>query len=224
LTKTSIGLTLAAAIACSLPSLAAASTQLGVGPRNAGESAAFTFAFEGRFGPSSHELFGDNVAFRLDRAGEVTVTGEKSLPHTITTTRGSDGQLATPKDPSQLGDLIYDYNAAVKLVSQAPKALIAGTAWKTQVPVRVSPDTWSDVTLDVKVTDAGNGNVTIDATGAKEATLFYKGFTFPIDVTVHMTESFGTDGRLGSATFNADELTQGGMGPKISYNWKLTTR
>ena len=224
MTKTSIGLTLAAALALSLPALAAASPQLGVQPRSAGENAAFTFAFEGRFGPTSHELFGDDVAFRLDKAGAVTVTGEKSAPHTITTTRGSDGQLATPKESSQLGDLIYDYNAIVKLVSQAPKPLATGAAWKSQVPVRVSPDTWADVAVDVRAIDAGNGSVTLDATGTKESSLFYKGFTFPISVTVHMTESFGADGRLGSATFNADELTQGGMGPKISYNWKFTTR
>jgi hypothetical protein len=224
LTKTTIGLTLAAALALALPSLASAGPQIGVQPRSSGESAAFGFAFEGKFGPSSHELFTDSVAFRLDGADAVTVTGEKSTPHSITTKRAGDGQLALPKDASQLGDLIYDYNAVVKIAAQLPKSPAAGAAWKSVIPVRVSPDTWADVPVDVKVVDATAGAVSIDATGTKEATLFYKGFTFPIDVTVHMTESFGTDGRLAGATFNADELTQGGMGPKISYNWKFTTR
>jgi hypothetical protein len=224
LTKATIGLTLAAALAVTLPALAAASPQLGVQPRSTGESAAFTFAFEGKFGPTSHELFGDNVAFRYDAADAVTVTGEKSTPHTITVKRSSDGQLAIPKDASQLGDLIYDYNTIVKIAAQMPRPPAAGAPWKTQIPVRVSPDTWADVQVDVKVVDAANGVVALDANGKKEATLFFKGFTFPIDVTVHATESFGADGRLGSATFNADELTQGGMGPKISYNWKFSTR
>lgn len=224
MTKATIGLTLAAALAVTLPALAAASPQLGVQPRSTGESAAFTFAFEGKFGPTSHELFGDNVAFRYDAADAVTVTGEKSTPHTITVKRSSDGQLAIPKDASQLGDLIYDYNTIVKIAAQMPRPPAAGATWKTQIPVRVSPDTWADVQVDVKVVDAANGVVALDANGKKEATLFFKGFTFPIDVTVHATESFGADGRLGSATFNADELTQGGMGPKISYNWKFSTR
>ncbi len=224
MTTTTIGLTLAAALAVTLPSLASASQQLGVQPRTTGESAAFTFAFEGKFGPTSHELFGDNVAFRLDGTDAVTVTGEKSTPHTITVKRGSDGQLAIPKDASQLGDLIYDYNTLVLIAARSPKVPAAGAAWKTQIPVRVSPDSWADIPVDVKVVDTANGGATLDASGTKEATLFYKGFTFPINVTVHVTESFGADGRLAGATFNADELTQGGMGPKISYNWKFATR
>ena len=224
MTKATIGLTLAAALAVTLPALAAASPQLGVQPRSTGESAAFTFAFEGKFGPTNHELFGDNVAFRYDSADAITVTGEKSTPHTITVKRSSDGQLAIPKEASQLGDLIYDYNTIVKIAAQMPRVPSAGATWKTQIPVRVSPDTWADVQVDVKVVDTAHGVVTLDASGKKESTLFFKGFTFPIDVTVHATESFGADGRLGSATFNADELTQGGMGPKISYNWKFATR
>lgn len=224
LTKTTIGLTLAAALTITLPSLASAGAQLGVQPRTAGESAAFTFAFEGKFGPANHEVFGDNVAFRLDGTDAVTVTGEKSTPHTITVKRGGDGQLTVPKDTSQLGDLIYDYNTLVKIAAQMPKPPAAGATWKAQIPVRVSPESWTDVPVDVKIVDVAGGVVTIDARGKKEALLFFKGFTFPIDVTVHVTESFGADGRLGGATFNADELTQGGMGPTISYNWKIATR
>jgi hypothetical protein len=223
LTKTTIGLTFAAALAATLPALATASPQMGVQPRSAGEHAAFTFAFEGKFGPANHEFFADNVAFRLDGA-DVIVTGEKSTPHVLTVKRGSDGQLGLSKDESQLGDLLYDYNAIVKIAAQMPRVPATGAAWKTEIPVRVSPDTWADIPVDVHVVDTANGGATLDATGQKESTLFFKGFTFPIDVTVHVTESFGADGRLGSATFNADELTQGGMGPKVSYNWKLATR
>ena len=223
MTKSIIGLT-ATGLTLALTSFAIATPQPGVQPRTPTEDAAFSFSFDGHFGPTSHELFSDNVAFRLDGNNDVTVTGENSKPHTLTVKRGSDGQLAIPKDPSQLGDLVYDYNTLVKVAAQIPKAPTAGASWKTQIPVRVSPDTWADVPIDVKVISAANGAATLDATGSNEATLFYKGFTFPIDVTVHVTEAFDAAGRLGSATFKADELTQGGLGPKISYNWKFGTR
>jgi hypothetical protein len=223
MTKSIIGLTVTG-LTLALTSFATATPQPGVQPRSPAEDAAFTFAFDGHFGPSSHELFSDNVAFRLGGNDDVTVTGEKSTPHTLTVKRGSDGQLAIPKETSQLGDLIYDYNTLVKVAAQMPKSPAAGASWKTQIPVRVSPDTWADVPIDVRVVNAAIGGATLEANGTKEATLFYKGFTFPIDVTVHATETFGADGRLGSATFKADELTQGGLGPKISYNWKFGTR
>jgi hypothetical protein len=221
--RNTLGLRFAAALAIGLPTLATASPQLGVQPRSAGENAAFTFAFEGKFGPANHELFDDNIAFRLDGTDAVTVTGEKSKPYTLIVKRGGDGQLEIPQSASQLGDLIYDYNALVKVAAQIPKP-VAAAAWTTEIPVRVSPDSWDDVPVAVKVVADADGSASLDATGTKESTLFYKGFTFPIDVTVHVTETFGSNGRLDSATFNADELTQGGMGPKISYNWKIAAR
>jgi len=51
--------------------------------------------------------------------------------------------------------------------------------------------------------------------------LYFSGFTFPVDVTVHMAESFRPDGHLADADLSVSEVTAGGSGPPISYAWQM---
>jgi hypothetical protein len=203
---------------------AANGTALTLQPAHPGEGAAFAFSFEGNFGPSHTERLEDTVSFRRGAGNAVIVNAQQSKPFTITTTRSDDGLLAVPDTPSALGDLIVDYNTIARLVARpGTRSLHAGDEWQTQIPVRVSPTTWQDIPVEVAVSDANDSRVALEAAGHQESTLYFQGFTFPIDVTVHVTEAF-VSGRLASADLSVNEITAGGSGPPIAYAWHFTAR
>jgi hypothetical protein len=107
----------------------------------------------------------------------------------------------------------------VKLAQHARRE--PGAAWDAQIPVRLSPDTWQDMPVSVKVAGVTSAGIALEATGHQETTLFFAGFTFPVEVTIHMTETFRPDGRFANADLSVAEVTAGGSGPPISYAWHL---
>jgi hypothetical protein len=223
-TSSVLFLGLALALFVTLPVYAAPppTKKLSIPPSRIGERTSFNFTFEGHFGAKNDEMFADVVSIMLDRNNSATVSAEKLQPLTIGTKRAPDGSLTVSKDPSQLNDVIIDYNSLVGMVVQAPHPLVG--SWTATIPVRVSPDTWNDVPVNVHFIQGQKGGLTIEAAGTLESTLFFKGFTFPIDITVHSKEMFSADGHLGSAMLAVEELTQGGLGPKLSYNWRFDAR
>lgn len=188
-------------------------------PRS-GDHVAYAFSFEGRFGANQPDTMNDTISIDFTQ-GQATLNSHKMKPLTLQVKANADGSLEAPKAASPLGDIVYDYNAIVSVIVPAPHPL--NGSWKATLPVRVSPDTWNNIPVTVHTKQQGD-TVELEAVGKHESVLFFKGFTFPINVTATLRETFGSDGHLRSATFLADELTQGGFGPKISYNWRFDAR
>jgi hypothetical protein len=203
---------------------AAPGAVVALGPSHPGESASFAFTFDGKYGPKNGEHIEDTVSFKQTSADTIAVSAQKLKPLSLSTTRGGDGTFAIPETPSALGDVIADYDTAVKIAQHGAAGFHAGDAWQSQISLRTSPTTWQDVTVDVKVTRAAAGRTELEASGHREATLYFQGYTFPIDVTVHVSEQLAAHDKLASAQLEVNEVTAGGSGPPISYNWRLSSK
>ena len=203
---------------------AAPDAVLALGPSHPGESASFAFSFEGKYGPQNSEHVDDTVSFKQTAADAVTVSALKLKPLTLSTSRSAAGTYAIPEAPSALGDVIADYDTAVEIAQHATAEFHTGDAWQSKISLRTSPTTWQDVTVDVKVARASAGRVELEAAGHQEATLYFQGYTFPIDVTVHVSEKLTAHNKLASAQLDVNEITAGGSGPPISYNWRLSAK
>ena len=214
---------LVAAIAA-LPAATLATTEspLTLQPEHRGDKVALAFNFEGHFGVGRQDKLDDIISIQQKTPGVIVVDAQKCKPFELSTTVDDSGLLAQPSQPSALGDIIIDYNSIVKLAQHARRE--AGAVWQAQIPVRLSPDTWQDMPVDVKVASVTSAGVSLDATGHQEATLYFAGFTFPVDVTVHMAELFRPDGHFANADLSVAEITAGGSGPPISYAWHLSAK
>jgi len=210
-----------AAIVSALPATApaAADAPLTLLPDRSGARAAYTFRFEGHFGVGRQDKLDDVISIGQKSAGVVVLDAKKCKPFELSTSVDESGLLKQADPPSALGDIIIDYNSIVKLAQHARRE--AGAAWNAQIPVRLSPDTWQDLPVAAKVTSATNGGLAIEGNGHQETMLYFSGFTFPVDVSVHMAESFRPDGHLADADLSVSEVTAGGSGPPISYAWQM---
>jgi hypothetical protein len=215
---------LVATIAATLQFSTAGATDapLQVGPVHPGDRASFAFTFDGHFSESP-EHFSDTIVAQLKPGGAFVVNAPQFKPFTLTTKRDADGLLAPAPVESALGDILIDYNSIVTLAKHTGPTG-AGDTWQAQIPVRISPDTWHDLPVDVKVASSGGSGVNLVGQGHDETTLFYHGYTFAVDVTLQMTEAYGAGGAFKTAQFNVNEITAGGSGPPISYAWNFTAQ
>ncbi len=203
---------------------AAPDAVIALGPTHPGDSASFAFSFDGKYGPQNSEHIEDLVSFKQTAADAITVSAQKLKPLSLATSRSAAGTFAIPEAPSALGDVIADYDTAVKIAQHASADFHAGDTWQSQISLRTSPTNWQDVTVDVKVTRASAGHVELEASGHREATLYFQGYTFPIDVTVRVSEKLAAHNKLASAELAVNEVTAGGSGPPITYNWRLSAK
>lgn len=187
-------------------------------PVHPGDRAAFGFTFTGHFS-GSPETYTDTVVTQLKSDGSVVVNAPQFKPFTLTTKRDSEGLLAPAADPSPLGDILIDLNSVVTLTRHSGSTA-SGATWQAQIPVRISPDTWHDLPVTVTVA-RDRSSIALAGQGHDETTLFYHGYTFPVDVTLKMNEVFDAHGAFKSADLSVSEVTAGGSGPPISYNWQL---
>jgi hypothetical protein len=201
-----------------------APTNLSLMPLKAGQTANFAFSFDGKFGQPQDEIVDDHFAIRLEPSDAVTVTTAVLKPTSLSGKRASDGQITVTDQATPAGDLIVDYNTIVLFTQHAPKSFQPGDTWASHFLVRTSPDSTLDTPVKITVKSANASAITLDADGAGSGTLYFKGFTFPIDVNVHASATFGADGAFRFADFAAKELTQMGAGPTISYSWRVAAQ
>jgi hypothetical protein len=200
------------------------SAVLAFGPAHPGEAATFAFSFDGKYGPKNGEHVDDTISFKQTGSDSVLVSAQRLKPSSIETSRTAAGAFAVPDKSSALADVIVDYNTTIEIARHDAASYHAGDAWQSKIALRTSPDSWENVTLDVKVAKATAAGTELQASGHSESTLFFGGFTFPLDVTVHVTENLDAHGRLDTALLDVKELTNGGSGPPISYNWRLASK
>jgi hypothetical protein len=194
---------------------------LQVGPAHSGDRSTFAFSFDGHFSENP-EHFTDTIVAQLKPGGSIVVKAPQFKPFSITTKRGADGLLVPVTEQSPLGDILIDYNSIVTLAKHTGSAA-SGDTWQAQIPVRISPDTWHDLPVDVTVASSNAGTALVGQ-GHDETTLFYHGYTFAVDVTLQMKEAFDPGGAFKTAEFSVNEITAGGSGPPISYDWHFTAQ
>jgi hypothetical protein len=202
---------------CVAPTPAPGTARLTFSPVVVGERADYVFAFVGNFRRPKDQIVEDRFSITLSKPGEILVRLDDPKRSTVRGTVAANGSLGVRRH-SEVFDLVGVYNSIVAIARDATANLTVGSSWQSSIAVRTSPESWSQVPVDVTVVSNDARGIRFEATGSKQDILFISGFTLPVAVSAKLAATFDTAKRFRYANFLDKEVLPRGS---VSYTWRL---